>query len=382
MIKKHLYIYCTVSIILLLLSACGGRSKSSFEAHGEILYLDYAKNLSIVKYDGYTKVELRNPWDTLKVLNTYILVDKNSSLPDRQDLLSSGVIVRTPLERAVVYSAMHCRLLDELGVSSSVKGVCDLEYIKVPYIIEGYEKGDIIDCGKGMAPDIERIIDLRPDAIMLSPFQNNNGYGRVGKIGVPVIECADYMETSPLGRAEWMIFYGLLTGREAEARALFTEIRNAYEALSRKARSATHRPTVLCELKIGAAWYIPGGNSTTGRLMEDAGAKYIFSDLRHSGSEPLPFETVFERGQNADFWIFKYNQEKDKTYDELRGDFSSYAHFKAFKEQRMYGCNTRYIHFYEETPFHPEALLCDMVKIFHPELMEGYELSFFKRVTE
>lgn len=366
-------------ILLLSLAACDGRSKGTIDDNGEIFPLEYAENLSIVQYKGYTKVELRNPWDTLKVLNTYILIDRNDSIPTD---LPFGVVVRTPIERAVIYSAMHCRLIEELGAGASIKGVCDPEYIKVPYVIERLSQGFITDCGKGMNPDIEVMIELHPDAIMLSPFQNNNGYGRVGKLGAPIIECADYMETSPLGRAEWMIFYGLLTGRLDEARTLFAQVKDEYNTLARRAKDTRHRPTVLCELKTGAAWYIPGGKSTTGRLMQDAGADYIFADTDHSGADPMAFELVFDRAKDADFWVIKYNQEKDKTYSELRQDFSPYAQFQAYKNRQIFGCNTRYIAFYEEAPFHPEVLLKDMVKIFHPELMEEHELTYYKRITE
>ena len=152
-----------------------------------------------------------------------------------------------------------------------------------------------------MNPDIEKIIDLRPDAIMLSPFENSGGYGRVGKLGVPVIECADYMETSPLGRAEWLRFYGLLVGQEQRGDSLFVQIEKEYLAVKDLAAQATSRPTVLSDLKYGSAWYIAGGQSTTGRLYADAGADYVFAELPNSGSVPMAFETVFDKGEHADF---------------------------------------------------------------------------------
>ena len=153
----------------------------------------------------------------------------------------------------------------ELGQAKSIKGVCNLEYFKMPEVQDGCRNGEIVDCGNGMNPDIEKIIDLRPDAIMLSPFENSGGYGRVGKLGVPVIECADYMETSPLGRAEWLRFYGLLVGQEQRGDSLFAQIENEYLAVKALAAHAASRPTVLSDLKYGSAWYIAGGKSTTGR---------------------------------------------------------------------------------------------------------------------
>ena len=252
----------------------------------------------------------------------------------------------------------------------------------MPEVQDGCRNGEIVDCGNGMNPDIEKIIDLRPDAIMLSPFENSGGYGRVGSLGVPVIECADYMETSPLGRAEWLRFYGLLVGQEQRGDSLFAQIEKEYLTVKNLAAQATSRPTVLSDLKYGSAWYIAGGQSTTGRLYADAGADYVFAELPNSGSVPMAFEVVFDKGEHADFWLIKYNQPQDKTYKELQKDYSLYTRFKAFRERRIYGCNTYRIPFYEESPFHPEILLKDMVKIFHPELLEGYEPKYFSNLAE
>lgn len=145
--------------------------------------------------------------------------------------------------------------------------------------------------------NIEKIIDFHPDAILLSPFENSGGYGRIEKLGIPVIECADYMETSPLGRSEWVRFFGLLFGKRRQADSLFTAVRADYLQLCDLVKSVNQRPTVISELKSGSAWYVPGGKSTTGRLYQDAGAAYVWAEDEHSGSIPLSFETVFDRGR-------------------------------------------------------------------------------------
>lgn len=191
-----------------MLSACSfNRQKVLSLTAGDTIPLRYADNLTLVTYSDYTVATLRNPWDTLKTLHTYILVPSSQSLPAH---LPEGTIVRTPLRKSVIYSSVHCSLMESLGVTGSIGGVCDLKYIKLPSIQDGCSKGTIIDCGDGMNPDMEKIIELHPDAILLSPFENSGGYGRIEKLNIPIIECADYMETSALGRAEWMRFYGLL----------------------------------------------------------------------------------------------------------------------------------------------------------------------------
>lgn len=366
---------------VLLLSACGGGSKtSSLQAEGDTVRMKYSSLLQIVKHADYTVVTIRNPWDTLKVLHTYLLADREKPLPEH---LPEGTIVRTPLQKSVIYSSVHCSLWSELDELKGIGGVCGLEYIKLPQIQEGCRNGSIVNVGNSMNPDIERIIDLRPDAILLSPFENSGGYGRVGKLNIPIIECADYMETSALGRAEWMRLYGFLLGKEAQADSLFAGIEKEYLTLTQQVKSQNlKRPTVISEMKNSSAWYIPGGNSTMSRLYQDAGADYVFAYLSNSGSVPLAFETVFDRGGNADIWLIKYNQPQDKTYSELERDYAPYARFKAFQDRKVYGCNTNHVPFYEESPFHPELLLKDLIKIFHPELLPDYDLKYFSNLAE
>lgn len=228
-----------------------------------------------------------------------------------------------------------------------------------------------------MNPDIERIMDTHPDALMPSPFENSGGYGRLEKLQIPIIECADYMETSPLGRAEWIRFYGRLFGRTQQADSLFSTIEQLYNTLKTRAAGCTDRPTVLSDLRTGGSWYVPGSRSTVSRLYADAAARSVFDGRTESGSVALSFETVFERAQNADFWLVKYHRPTDMTRADLKADYASYARFRAFTEGRIYGCNTSHVLYYEETPFHPERLLADLVALFHPEVLPDHSFRYF-----
>ena len=377
---KKLLLATNIGFIILLLSACGGKNKtSSVSLNEEIIPLKYAENLLMMKGEGYTRVQLRNPWDTTSVLSTYILVDKESEMPKH---LPEGTLVRTPLSKALVYTAVHCNLIKELGVVQSIGGICELQYIKVPEIIEGCKNGTIVNAGEGTNPDIEKIIDLHPDALMLSPYENSGGHGQVEKLKVPIIECADYMETSALGSAEWIRFYGMLFGQLYKADSIFAEVEKNYNDLKVLAQSQTSKPKLLCELKSGSAWYVPGGRSTTGRLYHDAGAEYAFNHYPNSGAVPLSFETVFDKSQDADIWLMKYNHATDKTLTSMREDYGPYARFKAFKQKQVYGCNTAYKEYYEDFPFHPDKVLKDLIKIFYPTLLPDYELKYFNKLAE
>ena len=366
---------------LLLLSSCGGGGKSAScladgstqgaagstgGTAGDTLALRYARRLSIVEYDSCAVASLVDPWDTTRILHRYVLVPAAQPLPE---LMPEGTLLRTPLSHTLVYTSVHCGLLHELRVGQAIAGVCDLSYIDLSSIHEGVAQGRITDCGSGMSPDIERIMALRPDAILLSPFENSGGYGRLEQLGIPLVECADYMETSPLGRAEWVRFYGRLYGCASQADSLFAAVEQRYLALKTLADATTTRPLVLMELKSNSAWYVPGGQSTTGILCRDAGARYAFAHDTHSGSVPLSLETVFARASEADYWLFKYNRPREMTYRDLEADYAGYAAFRPFRERKIYVCHTGKVPFYEETPFHPDRLLSDLLHIFHPELV-------------
>ena len=366
---------------LLLALGVGCKSKHSASAEDALsaLRMEYAGRIRIDSSEHYILVRVQNPWDTARILHTYVLVDREAELPEG---LPKGTLVRTPVEKALVYSSVHCGLLSELGAIDQIGGICDLQYIEIPEIQDRCASGRMIDAGNSMNPDIEKIIDFHPDAILLSPFENSGGYGRIEKLGIPIIECADYMETSPLGRSEWMRFFGLLFGKRRQADSLFTAVRADYLQLCDLVKSVNQRPTVISELKSGSAWYVPGGKSTTGRLYQDAGAAYVWAEDEHSGSIPLSFETVFDRGQDADFWLFKYNRQQDKTLTELKSDYASYAGFRAFQTGQVYGCNSGQVPFYTETPFHPERLLEDLIRIFHPGVLPAGECRYFKRLEK
>ena len=379
--------FCIFLIIAVLsaLASCTGGGTASFSE--ENIELSYAKLIEIRQGDGYVVTDVWNPWkedgskkekDDKVLLHRYVLVPSNGEMPEN---LPQGELIRTPLRKSVVYTSVHTSLFDELGNYDAIKGVCDKEYMYLDKIRKDVAEGKITDCGLGTNPDIERIIELNPDAILLSPFENAGTYGKLGKLGIPIIECADYMENSALGRAEWVRFYGMLIGKEKEADSLFNAVEADYNATKALVKNAKNRPTAITEKKYGSTWYVAGALSTVGGLLSDAGADYVFYDEKVSGSVPMAPEVVFDRAQQADIWMFKYNQAVDITSDQLAAEWGNYSKMKAFKQGNVYQCNLSLVPYYEETPFHPNILLKDYVKIFHPEVLKDYQLRYYKRLT-
>ena len=365
-------------LLLFSVSACQSGRQGGESPAGDTLTLTYAQLLTVVDYDGYSVASIKDPWNKGRTLHEYVLLPREGQIPEH---LPKATVVRTPVSKAVIYTSVHSSLVQELGAEQQIGGVCDFQYIHVPYIIQGVKNGSIMDCGDAMSPDLERIIDLEPDAIMLSPFENSGGYGRVEELGVPIVECADYMETSALGRAEWMKFYGRLFDKAQEADSLFAEVDRSYQALKQLASETESYPEVVADMKTGSVWYVPGGQSTQGKLFADAHAQYPYADDTHSGSLALSFETVFDKCGEADVWIFRYNQPTPMTYRQLAADYAGNAEMKAYKQRHIFGCNTNASLFYEETPFHPDRLLSEYIQIFHPEIDLG-GLRYYTPLSE
>ncbi len=339
------------------------------------LSMRHSSLLRIVEQRDYTVVDVKNPWND-GVLQSYVLVPKGAELPDS---LPEGVLLRTPLERVVLFSGVHALLFEELSAVASIAGVCDAQYIYSDAVREGLATGWVVDCGSSLDVDVERVVKALPEALFVLPYENG-GYGKLAHSAVPLIECADYMEISPLGCAEWIRFYGRLLGCAAAADSIFESVCNEYEALALKAAACVERPRLMCELKSNSAWYVPGCSSTMGQMYADAGTDYIFSFCKGRGSVPLAFEVVLEKAAAADVWLVKYNSDAEKTYASLQGEFAGYSNFRPFKEKNIYACNTKYKRVFEECAFHPELLLKELVALFHPEVLPEYKLRYYEKM--
>lgn len=417
--KKQYILLCGATVALLMAACQGGKTAAADAEAGDTLEMKYAKLLTIVKHgDGedasgngegvdyqYAEALVANPWKAGTMLHRYILIPKGEEGDKTVAMLakrrSTGArcttdTVRTPVERSAVFIAPHCQLMYELGCPQAIRGVCDLNYINIPDVkkraaLSGNTSAQnpIVDCGSSMAPDIERIIALNPEAILLSPFENSGGYGKLDKLHIPIIEAADYMESSPLGRAEWMKFYGMLFGNEEgksngisgscepKADSLFAEIEKEY--LSLKAQAAGYRKglSILTERKTGNVWYVPGGQSTIGILLKDANARYIFEDDQHSGSLAMSPEQILAKGKQVDVWAFKYFGGAPLSQAQLLQEYDGYKALAAFNRGNIYQVDTSTVPYFELTSFHPELLLREFIVLAHGERFG--KLRFYKK---
>ena len=448
MMNRNIYIFGALLALLVLTACQGGKTTAGEAEEGDTLKMKYAKLLTIVKYGEkgtasldkdaedaeyqYAEVNVANPWKAGTLLHRYILIPKGKEGDKTVTRLAlqrtSGMgcttdTVRTPVERSAVFIAPHCQLMYELGCQQAIRGVCDLNYINIPDVRKraasagkassgnassgnASAQNSIVDCGSSMAPDIERIIALKPEAILVSPFENSGGYGKLDKLHIPIIEAADYMESSPLGRAEWMKFYGMLFGKdknisttvagkalttvagkaseatlpascELKADSLFAKIEKEYLKLKAEAGKLPKGLSILTERKTGNVWYVPGGQSTIGILLKDANARYIFSDDKHSGSLPMSPEQILAKGSQVDVWAFKYFGGAPLSQVQLLQEYDGYKALAAFSRGNIYQVDTSTVPYFELTSFHPELLLREFIILAHGERFG--KLKFYKK---
>ncbi|MBT8211494.1 MAG: ABC transporter substrate-binding protein, partial [Eudoraea sp.] len=322
-----------------------------------------------------------SPWPGASKKFVYALVQREllPSLTLNTD--EYDAIISVPVERVIATSTTHIPSLEVLGVAKSLVGFPDTRYISSPLTRKRIDEGQLMDIGRNESLNTEMTIALNPDIIFgFSVNGENRTYETVKQAGIPAVYNGDWTENSPLGKAEWIKFYGPFFGKEEEAAREFAKIESAYLEARALAKSAEDRPTVLSGALYKDVWYLPAGESWAASFLEDAGANYLWKDSPGTGSLSLSIETVFTQGQEASFWV---SPSQYTTYSELKEGSRHYEQFRAYRERKVYTFAstkgpTGGLLYYEMAPGKPHEVLKDLIAIFHPELLPNRELLFFK----
>ena len=371
---------------LLVLSACHTRQPN--EPLGDSpAATHYSSLLQMQDLDhGMTLCRIQNPWQPDRVVMQYLLVPEADStrlseeeVSRLESLYGAAQTLYTPLRRQTLTSACYAYLYDQLQAVDCIGAMCDTEYVLDSAVCSDLRRGRIADAGSSMSPNAEVVLCSGSDAIWVTPYETGSQSVIAASLPhVPIIYCADYLENAPLGRAEWMRFFGRLVGKGAEADSLFHVIEHNYLTLAQDTVMGEHL-SLLCELPYGATWYVPGGRSTMSWLYQDAGFHYLWQEDTHSGSLGLSQEAVYERGADADVWLIKYYAPQgDWQLADVLSLNKMYADLGPCRKGRVYGCNTARSDYYEVTPFRPDWMLAEMR---HMHQGEDEKLSFFKRLS-
>ncbi len=362
---------------LLIIVACGARSSSSQSeslTRGELVS---AELFSIEQCDSFKIVTVTNPWIEGKELGKYILVHRDSILPKN---LPQGELIRVPVRRVAVYGALDAGMIEVLGESSTIVGVCEPHFMQLPFVDNGIADGSIVDLGMANGPNAERMLVAKPELIFSTPYQGLDN-SNIKRLGIPMAECANYMENVPLGRSEWLKFVALFYAKEQLADSIYNSVVDKYNNIKQITSKPQNKRTILTGKRYGQTWWVPAGDSYAAKLYADASADYFWKETPSAGSIGLSFEEVFVKAAKADIWLIRYYKEgSDMTLKELCEEYESYEHFEAFKNHEVWGCNTAVSDYYTYGIINPDIELRDIAVVLYPERFEDTQTIFYKRM--
>ncbi len=369
-----LIIGSAITSVFALLISCTGNVSEKLNA-GDTLTTN-STILKLIDHGDFISVTISDPKDPNTILSRYALVHKDSNNVDIPEGIS---IIKTPVSSVAVFSSIYSSALEELGVGKIITAVADADYFTSPFIKQGLASGTIADIGNSMSPSLESLVDISPQAILSSynPTTNNNA---ITKSGIAVIPMADYMEPTPLGRAEWILLEGALTGKLEKANEIYEKVCSEYCSLQIKAQTATSRPLVITDMEYSGRWTQAAGGSYAAKMIADAGGRVLFADNPSTGSIDCDYARVYDLGIDADVWLIRSFGPLDRN--KIIATNKLNAKFKAMNNGSVYYTNTSRSTYYDDIAFHPELILADYVNILHPELSDNeYKLRYYSRIN-
>jgi len=346
----------------------------------QLVEIKYAKGFEIQVFNNSKKLIIKAPYLNSKEQFEYII----STGGDSNTMYPKGTIINTPIERIVVTSTTHIPMLELLGVENTLIGFPHTKYISSPKTRKLIANKSIKEVGVKAALNTEILLDLKPDVVVgFSMSKTNKSLNLIEKSGIPVILNGDWLEETPLGRAEWIKFFGVLYNKEKEADSIFKAIESNYNNAMQLAKKSNSKPTILSGAIMSKdIWNLPAGESFVARFLKDANTNYLWKDSKGKGSLSISFESIIDKGKNADIWIAPGYF---TTKEQMLNSNTNYKDFTAFQKDQLYTFanktgKTGGVIYFELGPTRPDLVLKDIIKITHPELLKEYTPTFFSKM--
>ncbi|WP_158837663.1 ABC transporter substrate-binding protein [Polaribacter sp. L3A8] len=336
--------------------------------------IKYAKGFDIITIGNQKKLIIKKPYQNAKNGFTYLLGDKTDISKNE---------LKIPVNNIVVTSTTHISMLEQIGAENYLVGFPQTNFISSEKTRKRIADGHVIELGSEQTMNTERLLELAPELVIGFGLNGNNKtYKTIARNGIPVVYNGDWLEETPLGRAEWVKFFGILFNKEKEADSVFKAIETDYLAVKKIALKAKKIPTIISGSLFKDIWYMPAGKSFIATYFRDANTNYLWKDSEGNGSLPLSVESVLDKAQDANFWVGCGLYENKE--DMLKSN-QYYNSFTAFKESNIYTYATKKgatggLIYFETSPTRPDLLLKDIIKITHPDLLPKYNLTFFEKM--
>jgi iron complex transport system substrate-binding protein len=341
----------------------------------------YAKGFSIDYYDHFKLVRILNREPAVTDTLFYLLVERNYPVPTG---FPGAQVIHIPVQSIVGMSSMHVALADFAGVADRITGLGSLEYIHSPEVRQYIKAGKVKEVGLDGNMNNELILSMHP-GVLIAMGNPDAGFGKykiLTDAGVPVLLNAEWLESTPLGRAEWVKLMGALVDKEDRVDKKFDSVEAAYNRLAQIGRKTTDKPSVIMGMPFKGTWFTPAGESFMGQFLRDAGAGYKWSDSKGTGSLALDFESVASEALSADYWLDTGTAETKK---EITAKDTRYGSFRSFRTGQVYNNNKRTNElgsndYWESGAVNPQVVLADMIRILHPDLLPDHQLVYYKQL--
>ncbi len=367
-------------LLLTIILACNSTNQKKknveHEEKADSIYVPtYANKFKIKYFPDHKEIIVEHPWDsTAPSLITFLSEDEKY-------LKKNPQAIQLPVKKWVSFASTQISYANKLNVLEQLVGMAEPEYVSNPIVKKGIEDGSIKNIGTAFAPDTEILLALNPDMMMISPFKDDF-YDPLRNAGMKIATNCSYLENTPLGRVEWLVYVAAFFNKEKEAIKSLKEIASRYNRVKQLAKKAKEKPTVFTGKTYQGVWYTPAADSYKAIFLKDASVDYIFNDRQGTGSLHLDFETVYEAASKCDFWTILVNYKGNYSYSVLKNEDVRYADFDAFKNRKVIYSNTNYSSLYEKGLLEPDIVLADLIKLFHPDLMLENEFVYYKKLTK
>ena len=342
--------------------------------------VQYAKGFTLSYAGNYKVLTIRSPFEQKTTATRYLLVPRGAARPAG----FAGVqVIETPIRTLVGLSSMHVALADFLGAADVLVGLGSFQYVSAPRVRQRIAAGQVFEAGQGKELNNELLVARHPDLVMTTgwPGEGLPRFQTLADAGIPVLINSEWVETTPLGRAEWVKVLAALLNREDVVNQKFDQVAREYHRLTALTRLVRRRPTVVVGLPFKDVWHVPDADSYLAQFLRDAGTTYAWDKTRSpQGSLALSFETVAPVALTAEYWL-QTGSAKSKA--EITAQDARYAAFGPFKTGHLYNNNRRTTaqgsnDYWESGAVRPVRVLADLIKILHPELLPTWQLYYYQ----
>lgn len=370
---KKLFSFSLIVVLIILFSACNNQQEQkqmAFSTENNLIH--FAENVRVLPLGEGFLLQINLPWKTASP-HDFLLWPDSLDVPAEYKNIQ---LIKTPVKRLVTLSSTQWSPLLKLEHEDIIVGISEADYVLDSRMKQLLAAEKVVEVAKNGQYDFEKLLNTKAELVLFSPYSTGTPES-LKRTEMTLLPWADYLENSPLGRAEWFRILGFLIQENEITDQWFEEVVENYQSLKQKvAKSTLKKPTIIAEKAFNGQWYIPGGNSYLAQIFNDAGADYLWKHEPSKASVPLDIETIIAKGAHADYWRISQASRGDYSYEQLLKENPLYSSFDAFKKHKVILCNTSKTGYFEKSQYEPDVVLADFVHIFHPHLLPNHQTVY------